>query len=41
MTVQLVFLEYLCLDARIHLPVNQVSTAEEYFPFTTLYCGII
>lgn len=40
MTVQLVFLEYLCLYARIHLPVNHVSTAEEYFLFTTLYFGI-
>jgi hypothetical protein len=26
MTVQLLFLEYLCFYERIHLPVNQVST---------------
>jgi len=41
MTFQLLFLEYLYLYARIHLPVYQVSTAEEHFPFTTLYFGII
>jgi hypothetical protein len=41
MTVQLFFLEYLYFYARIHLPVNQVSTAEEYFPLTTLHFGII
>lgn len=40
MTFQLLFLEYLYLYVRIHLPVYQMSTAEEYFPFTS-YFGII